>query len=168
MDLPPAGRPRHSRRAPALARTETPPSWSSADVIAPGWGALRPGTRIRSRVIRGSSGTDVHIITCPASLTARPAFHAGAPSDWPTVPGCRRAVQPVRGPGRNSGPVFAARFGSAWVACGPDPGAFADLPGDGSRRRESAGIRPVRGPVGGNAPHVPALIERRHRNPEIA
>ena len=36
-------------------------------------GALRPRTRIRSRVIRGSSGTDVHIITCPASLTAWPA-----------------------------------------------------------------------------------------------
>ena len=36
-------------------------------------GALRPRTRIRSRVIRGSSGTDVHIITYPASLTARPA-----------------------------------------------------------------------------------------------
>ena len=36
-------------------------------------GALRPRTRIRSRVIRGSSGTDVHIITYPASLTAWPA-----------------------------------------------------------------------------------------------
>jgi two-component system, OmpR family, sensor histidine kinase KdpD len=34
--------------------------------------ALRPRTRIRSRVIRGSSGTDVHIITHPASLTAGP------------------------------------------------------------------------------------------------
>jgi two-component system sensor histidine kinase KdpD len=36
-------------------------------------GALRPRTRIRSRVIRGSGGTDVHIITCPASHTERPA-----------------------------------------------------------------------------------------------
>ena len=36
-------------------------------------GALRPRTRIRSRVIRGSSETDVHIITYPASLTAWPA-----------------------------------------------------------------------------------------------
>jgi two-component system sensor histidine kinase KdpD len=35
--------------------------------------ALRPRTRIRSRVIRGSSGTDVHIIGYPASLIARPA-----------------------------------------------------------------------------------------------
>jgi two-component system sensor histidine kinase KdpD len=34
--------------------------------------ALRPSTRIRSRVIRGSCGTDVHIITDPASLTACP------------------------------------------------------------------------------------------------
>ena len=32
-------------------------------------GALRPRTRIRSRVIRGSSGTDVHIITHPAKLS---------------------------------------------------------------------------------------------------
>jgi two-component system sensor histidine kinase KdpD len=38
--------------------------------------ALRPRTRIRSRVIRGSSGTDVHIIGYPASLIA-----------WPTAPG---------------------------------------------------------------------------------
>ena len=38
--------------------------------------ALRPRTRIRSRVIRASSGTDVHIIGYPASLTA-----------WPTPPG---------------------------------------------------------------------------------
>jgi two-component system, OmpR family, sensor histidine kinase KdpD len=37
--------------------------------------ALRPRTRIRSRVIRASSGTDVHIIGYPASLTA-----------WPTGP----------------------------------------------------------------------------------
>jgi two-component system sensor histidine kinase KdpD len=35
-------------------------------------GALRPGSRIRSRVIRGSSGTDVHIITYSASPTAWP------------------------------------------------------------------------------------------------
>jgi two-component system sensor histidine kinase KdpD len=35
--------------------------------------ALRPRPRIRSRVIRGSNGTDVHIITHPASLPARPA-----------------------------------------------------------------------------------------------
>jgi two-component system sensor histidine kinase KdpD len=35
-------------------------------------GALRPGSRIRSRVIRGSSGTDVHVITYSASLTAWP------------------------------------------------------------------------------------------------
>jgi two-component system sensor histidine kinase KdpD len=33
-------------------------------------GALRPRTRIRSRVIRGSSGTDVHIITHPQSSPA--------------------------------------------------------------------------------------------------
>src|SRR5690349_19101179 len=32
-------------------------------------GALRPRTRIRSRVIRGSSGTDVHIIIHPAKLS---------------------------------------------------------------------------------------------------
>ena len=32
-------------------------------------GALRPRTRIRSRVIRGSNGTDVHIITHPAKLS---------------------------------------------------------------------------------------------------
>jgi two-component system sensor histidine kinase KdpD len=31
-------------------------------------GALRPNARIRSRIIRGSSGTDVHIITYPAKL----------------------------------------------------------------------------------------------------
>ena len=31
--------------------------------------ALRRRTRIRSRVIRGSSGTDVHIITHPAKLS---------------------------------------------------------------------------------------------------
>jgi two-component system sensor histidine kinase KdpD len=36
-------------------------------------GALRPNARIRSRIIRGSSGTDVHIITYPASLTPWPA-----------------------------------------------------------------------------------------------
>jgi two-component system sensor histidine kinase KdpD len=35
--------------------------------------ALRPKTRIRSRVIRGSSGTDVHILTHPPSLTAPPS-----------------------------------------------------------------------------------------------
>jgi two-component system sensor histidine kinase KdpD len=34
--------------------------------------ALRSGTRIRSQIIRGSSGTDVHIITDPASLAAWP------------------------------------------------------------------------------------------------
>lgn len=32
-------------------------------------GALRPRTRIRSRVIRGSNRTDVHIITHPAKLS---------------------------------------------------------------------------------------------------
>ena len=36
-------------------------------------GALRPRTRIRSRVIRGSSGTDVHIITHPAKLSRWPS-----------------------------------------------------------------------------------------------
>jgi len=47
--------------------------------------ALRPRTRIRSRVIRASSGTDVHIIGYPASLTAPGPDRDGHASDH--VPG---------------------------------------------------------------------------------
>ena len=56
-----------------LARTENATQLVLGRRQRSGLAALRPRTRIRSRVIRGSNGTDVHIITHPASLTAWPA-----------------------------------------------------------------------------------------------